>query len=78
MDTVKIRGLVLSYCLSRCNDSALKALGYRTFIEAFSEIGKIIGENPNNIRNMRDEFDPFLIMVEKAGPVANRHHPARL
>lgn len=59
MATVKIRGLVLSYCLSRCNDSALKALGYRTFIEAFSEIGKIIGENPNNIRNMRDEFDPF-------------------
>lgn len=59
MDIVKTKGLVLSYCLSRCNILALKAFGYKTFMEAFNEIGKIIGENPNNIRNMRDEFDPF-------------------
>ena len=59
MDIVKTKGLVLSYCLSRCNNLALKAFGYRNFMEAFNEIGKLIGENPNNIRNMRDEFDPF-------------------
>lgn len=59
MDIVKIKGLILSYCLSRCNNLALKAFGYRNFMEAFNEIGMLIGENPNNIRNMRDEFDPF-------------------
>lgn len=59
MDIVKTKGLVLSYCFSRCNNLALKAFGYRNFMEAFNEIGKLIGENPNNIRNMRDEFDPF-------------------
>lgn len=59
MDIAKTKGLVLSYGLSRCNDRFLNALGYRTFREAFAEIGKIVGDNPNNIRNMRDEFDPF-------------------
>lgn len=59
MNIVKTKGLVLSYCFSRCNELALKAFGYKTFNDAFSETGKIIGENPNNIRNMRDEFDPF-------------------
>lgn len=59
MDIVKIKGLILSYCLSRCNNLALKAFGYRNFMEAFNEIGMLIGENPNNLRNMRDEFDPF-------------------
>lgn len=78
MNIVKTKGLVLSYCFSRCNELALKAFGYKTFNDAFSETGKIIGENPNNIRNMRDEFDPFLIMVEKAGVVVKHRRPARL
>ena len=74
MDIVKIKGLIISYCLSRCNNLALKAFGYRNFMEAFNEIGMLIGENPNNIRNMRDEFDPFLITVEKDGLGVKRLH----
>ncbi|MGF7011622.1 hypothetical protein M2145_001043 [Lachnospiraceae bacterium PF1-21] len=53
------RNILIGYFLSRCDQKALQALGYRGFSEAFQELGKIIGENPNNIRNIRDEFDPL-------------------
>ncbi len=52
-------GLIISYYLSRCNDKAVKSLGYKNFTEAFRGIGDILNENPNNIKNMRDEFDPY-------------------
>lgn len=58
MNMIKVKGLVLSYYLSRCDKAALSKLGFSTFIEAFEGMGKAIGENPNNIRNVRDEFDP--------------------
>ncbi len=56
---LKRDGLIVSYYLSRCNYAAVKSLGYKSFTEAFAGIAKIIGENPNNIKNMRDEFDPY-------------------
>lgn len=52
-------GLIVSYYLSRCNDRAVKALGYKNFTEAFKGLGDILNENPNNIKNMRDEFEPY-------------------
>lgn len=52
-------GLIVSYYLSRCDRKALKALGYKSFTDAFSGIGDLLNENPNNIKNMRDEFDPY-------------------
>ena len=52
-------GLITSYYLSRCDMRAVKALGYKNFTEAFNGIGDLINENPNNIKNMRDEFDPY-------------------
>ena len=52
-------GLIISYFLSRCDRKAVKALGYRNFNEAFQKIGDMINENPNNIKNMSDEFDPY-------------------
>ena len=52
-------GLIISYFLSRCDKKAIKALGYKNFNEAFQKIGDMINENPNNIKNMRDEFDPY-------------------
>ena len=52
-------GLIVSYYLSRCNLEAVRALGYKNFTEAFNGIGDLINENPNNIKNMRDEFDPY-------------------
>ena len=55
----KYIGLLVSYYLSRCDVNAVKALGYKNFTDAFSGIGDILNENPNNIKNMRDEFDPY-------------------
>jgi len=52
-------GLIVSYYLSRCNNEAVKSLGYGSFREAFEKIGEVLNENPNNIKNMRDEFDPY-------------------
>ena len=52
-------GLIVSYYLSRCNFKAVQSLGYNSFAEAFNGVGKLINENPNNIKNMRDEFDPY-------------------
>lgn len=59
LNSKKRIGLIVSYYLSRCNKKAVKALGYRNFTEAFLGIGELINENPNNIKNMRDEFDPY-------------------
>lgn len=57
--TKKQAGLIVSYYLSRCDVKAVHALGYKNFTEAFQKIGDILNENPNNIKNMRDEFDPY-------------------
>lgn len=51
--------LIVSYYLSRCDIDAVHALGYSGFTEAFKALGDILNENPNNIKNMRDEFDPY-------------------
>lgn len=61
MDTYdkKRKGLIISYYLSRCNKEAVSALGYDSFREAFIGIGALLQDKPNNIKNMRDEFDPY-------------------
>lgn len=53
------KSIVIAYYLSRRDKEGLNVLGYKTFSKAFKEIGEIIGENPNNLKNMRDEFDPL-------------------
>jgi len=57
--TKKQAGLIVSYYLSRCDLKAVRELGYKNFTEAFQKIGDILNENPNNTKNMRDEFDPY-------------------
>lgn len=51
--------LIVSYYLSRCDLDAIHSLGYSSFLDAFKGLGDILNENPNNIKNMRDEFDPY-------------------
>ena len=53
------KSIVIAYYLSRRDKEGLNVLGYKTFSKAFKEIGEIIGETPNNLKNMRDEFDPL-------------------
>lgn len=56
---LKKKGLIISYCLSRCDKKAVSELGYSSFSNAFNEIGEALCEKPSNIKNMRDEFDPY-------------------
>lgn len=51
--------LIIGYYFARFNKSALTALQYKTFSEAFKDIANKISFNQNSIRNMRDEFDPY-------------------
>lgn len=51
--------LITSYFLSRCDQKAVKALGYKNFTEAFNAIAIMLDDKPSNIKNMRDEFDPY-------------------
>lgn len=56
---IKQAGLLLAYYISRLDREAISNLGYSGFTEAFQKLGKLIGDKPNNIKNMRDEFDPY-------------------
>lgn len=59
MERNTVNSLIVSYYLSRRDKEGLEMLGYKSFSDAYEQIGKIIGENPNNLKNMRDEFDPL-------------------
>lgn len=56
---VKRKGLIIAYYFSRCSADACDRLGFTTLSDAFASVGEIIGEKPSNIKNMRDEFDPY-------------------
>lgn len=45
--------------LSKYDFKGLKALGFKSFVEAFNVIGYALGQRPASIKNYRDEFDPL-------------------
>ncbi len=51
--------LIVAYYLSRADRQALQSLGYKSFTEAFRQLGTILDQKPSTIKNMRDEFDPY-------------------
>ena len=51
--------MVVAFYLSKFDQEGLKQLGFRTFRQAFDEIGSGLHVNPNSVKNWRDEFDPF-------------------
>ena len=57
------KSIVIAYYLSRRDKEGLNVLGYKTFSKAFKEIGEIIGENPNNLKNLIH----FFLTKEKGG-----------
>lgn len=58
-DAMTDDSLTIAYYLSRDNMKAVNALGYKSFRDAFEEIGIILNQKPTTLKNMRDEFDPF-------------------
>lgn len=59
MDDAHKRALVVAYFLSRCDKKGFQALGYKTWDEAFEQIGKRLGVLQSTVKHMRDHFDPF-------------------
>lgn len=51
--------LIVAYYLSRLDKKGYSLLGYKNFSEASKKVGTVLDVNPNTIRNMRDEFDPY-------------------
>jgi hypothetical protein len=51
--------LIVAYYLSKYDKEACRNLGFSTSSDAHKEIGRVLGVNPNSIKNMRDEFDPL-------------------
>ena len=45
--------------LSRFDHEGLRALGFKSFTEAFNAKGFALGARPASIKNYRDEFDPL-------------------
>lgn len=53
------KSILVGLYLSRFDEKALSALGFRGFNEAFNTLGFSIGSKPASIKNYRDEFDPL-------------------
>ena len=51
--------LIIAFYLSKYDKLAYKQLTYHSNIATHKEIGRILGVNPNSVKNMRDEFDPL-------------------
>jgi hypothetical protein len=51
--------MVVAFYLSKFGDDSLEKLGYRSYKQAFDEIGRGLRVKPNSVKNWRDEFDPY-------------------
>ena len=51
--------MVVAFYLSKFGEEGLEKLGYRSYRQAFIEIGRSLNVKPNSVKNWRDEFDPY-------------------
>lgn len=51
--------LIVAYYLSKFDKIAYLQLGFPTSTATHAEVGRLLGVNPNSVKNMRDEFDPL-------------------
>ena len=63
MSEANKRALIVAFYLSKFDRKGVRALGYATSAEAFSDLGEKLGVNKNTIKQMRDSFDPFCSVV---------------
>ncbi|MDY3113812.1 MAG: DUF3883 domain-containing protein [Helicobacter sp.] len=57
--------IICGLFLSKFDDLAYKTLGFSSFMEAFNVLGFALQGKPSNIKNYRDEFDPYFNNVRK-------------
>jgi hypothetical protein len=51
--------MVVAFYLSKFGEEGLEKLGYRSYRQAFNEVGRSLSVKPNSVKNWRDEFDPY-------------------
>ena len=51
--------LIVALYLSKFDKAGFEMLGYKDWREAFSDMGARLGANPNTIKQMREQFDPY-------------------
>lgn len=51
--------IICGLFLAKFDKAALSFLGFSSFIESFNTLGYALGGKPANIKNYRDEFDPY-------------------
>ena len=51
--------MVVAFYLSKFGEEGLEQLGYRSYRQAFDEVGRRLNVKPNSVKNWRDEFDPY-------------------
>ncbi|MBI4785945.1 MAG: DUF3883 domain-containing protein [Chloroflexi bacterium] len=51
--------MLAAFYLSKFGDEGLGLLGFKTYRQAFEQVGRNLNVNPNSVKNWRDEFDPY-------------------
>ncbi len=59
MDKQNSKALVIAFYLSKFDEIAYEKLNLGNNTQTHEKIGEILSVNPNSIKNMRDEFDPY-------------------
>ncbi|MBS4235773.1 DUF3883 domain-containing protein [Campylobacter vulpis] len=57
--------IICGLFLSKFDDLAYKSLGFSSFVESFNILGLSLQGKPSNIKNYRDEFDPYFDNARK-------------
>ncbi|MBS4331776.1 DUF3883 domain-containing protein [Campylobacter vulpis] len=57
--------IICGLSLSKFDDLAYKSLGFSSFVESFNILGLSLQGKPSNIKNYRDEFDPYFDNARK-------------
>jgi len=59
MDAQNYKALIVGFYLSKFDEVAYDKLNFGNSSATHLKVGEILGVNPNSIKNMRDEYDPY-------------------
>jgi hypothetical protein len=59
MEEGNSKALIIAFYLSKFDDLAYASLSFGNQTKTHRSVGEQLGVNPNSVKNMRDEFDPY-------------------
>ena len=65
--------LIVALFLSKFDVAACKSLGCSSWKETFEEVGQRLQVNPNTVKQMREQFDPIILIPVLAGMKGRSH-----